>query len=71
MMSEEMRSQQIEMLIRFFNMQAGTSFRAGKKENRDAVSGAIDRADGDIVTIKNFVRDWCSEKKRRVYHRLL
>lgn len=63
MMSEEMKNQQIEMLIRFFNMQAGTSFRVGKKENRDAVSGAIDRADGDIVTIKNFVRDWCSEKK--------
>lgn len=63
MMSEEMKNQQIEMLIRFFNMQAGTSFRVGKKENRDAVSGAIDRADGDIVAIKNFVRDWCSEKK--------
>lgn len=63
MMSEEMRSQQIEMLIRFFNMQAGTSFRVGKQENRDAVSGAIDRADGDIVAIKNFVRDWCSEKR--------
>ena len=39
MMSEEMRSQQIEMLIRFFNMQAGTSFRVGEKENRGAVSG--------------------------------
>lgn len=63
MMSEEMRSQQIEMLIRFFNMQAGTSFRVGKKENRDAVSGAIDRADGDIVTIKNFVREWASAHK--------
>lgn len=37
MMSEEMRSQQIEMLISFFNMQAGASFRVGKQENRDAV----------------------------------
>lgn len=63
MMSEEMRSQQIEMLIRFFNMQAGTSFRVGKKENRDAVGAAIDRADGDIVTIKNFVREWASAHK--------
>lgn len=62
-MSEEMKNQQIEMLIRFYNMQAGASFRVGKQENRDAVSGAIDRADGDIVAIKNFVRDWCSEKK--------
>lgn len=62
-MSVEMRSQQIEMLIRFYNMQAGASFRVGRKENRDAVSGAIDRADGDIVAIKNFVREWASAHK--------
>lgn len=62
-MSVEMRSQQIEMLIRFFNMQAGASFRVGRQENRDAVSGAIDRADGDIVAIKNFVREWASAHK--------
>lgn len=63
MMSEEMRSQQIEMLIRFFNMQAGTSFRVGKQENRDAVAGAIERANEDIVGIKNFVREWASAHK--------
>ena len=63
MMSEEMKNQQIEMLIRFFNMQAGTSFRVGKQENRDAVSAAIDRAGGDIVAIKNFVREWASVHK--------
>lgn len=40
-MSVEMKSQQIEMLIRFFNMQAGASFRVGRQENREAVSGAI------------------------------
>ena len=62
-MSVEMRSQQIEMLIRFFNMQAGASFRVGRKENREAVSGAIDRANGDIVAIKNFVREWASAHK--------
>lgn len=63
MMSEEMKNQQIEMLIRFFNMQAGTSFRVGKKENRDAVSGAIDRADENVVAIKNFVREWAEAHK--------
>lgn len=63
MMSEEMRSRQIEMLIRFYNMQAGTAYRVGKQENRDAVSGAIGRADGDIVAIKNFVREWVSAHK--------
>lgn len=63
MMSEEMKNQQIEMLIRFFNMQAGASFRVGKQENRDAVRGAIDRAGGDVVAIKNFVREWASAHK--------
>lgn len=58
MMSEEMRSQQIEMLIRFYNMQAGTSFRVGKPENRSAVNSAIERANGDIVKVKNAVREW-------------
>lgn len=63
MMSEEMKNQQIEMLIRFYNMQAGTSFRVGKKENRDAVSSAIDRAEENVVAIKNFVREWASAHK--------
>ena len=63
MMSEEMKNQQTEMLIRFYNMQAGTAYRVGKQENREAVSGAIDRADGDIVAIKNFVREWASAHK--------
>lgn len=51
MMSEEMRSQQIEMLIRFYNMQAGTSYKVSNQANREAVSLAIDRADGDIVSL--------------------
>lgn len=58
MMSTEQRKQQNEMLIRFFNMQTGSAFRVGKKENIDAVNGAIDRAGEDIVKIKNFVREW-------------
>ena len=58
MMSPEQKKQQNEMLIRFFNMQTGSAFRVGKKENIDAVNGAIDRAGEDIVKIKNFVREW-------------
>lgn len=66
MMSEETKNQQIEMLIRFFNLQASVSFRVGKQENRDAVSAAIDRADGDIVRIKNYVREWAETHKENV-----
>ena len=34
MMSEEMKNQQIEMLIRFYNMQAGARFRVGEQQQR-------------------------------------
>lgn len=57
-MQERQRQEQIEMLIRFYNMQAGTSFRVGKYENQCAVNSAIERANGDIVKVKNAVREW-------------
>lgn len=57
-MQERQRQEQIEMLIRFYNMQAGASFRVGKLENRNAVNSAIERANGDIVKVKNAVREW-------------
>ena len=57
-MEERQRQEQIEMLIRFYNMQAGTSFRVGKYENQCAVNSAIERANGDIVKVKNAVREW-------------
>ena len=57
-MEERQRQEQIEMLIRFYNMQAGTSFRVGKPENRSAVNSAIERANGDIAKVKNAVREW-------------
>lgn len=66
MMSEEMRNQQIEMLIRFFNMQAGTSYKVSNALNREAVSLAIDRADGDIVSLKNYVREFAKTGSKAI-----
>lgn len=57
-MQGSQRQEQIEMLIRFYNMQASTSFRVGKRENQCAVNSAIERANGDIVKVKNAVREW-------------
>lgn len=57
-MQERQRQEQIEMLIRFYNMQASTNFRVGKYENQCAVNSAIERANGDIVKVKNAVREW-------------
>lgn len=61
-MSEE-RVAQVEMLIRFFNMQAGTSYKVSNEKNREAVNAAIDRANGNMVLLKNYIRSYVNEKK--------
>lgn len=61
-MSQE-RVAQVEMLIRFFNMQAGTSYKVSIEKNQKAVSDAIDRANGNIVELKNYVRSYVNEHK--------
>lgn len=62
-MSNE-RVAQVEMLIRFFNMQAGTSYKVSIEKNQKAVSDAIDRANGDIVMLKNYIRDYVKENEK-------
>lgn len=57
------RTAQVEMLIRFFNMQAGKSHRVSGEANRETVNSCIDRNNGDIVGIKNYVRAYCNENK--------
>ena len=59
-MSEE-RKAQVEMLIRFFNLQAGTSYKVSNEKNRTAVNLAIDRANENIVELKNYVRKYASD----------
>lgn len=61
-MSKE-RVEQVEMLIRFFNMQAGRSCRVTNDENREAVNNCIDRNCENIVGIKNYVRDYCNKNE--------
>ena len=49
------------MLIKFFNMQAGTAYRAGTEATQSAVIAALDKADGDVAYVKNHVRAWVKE----------
>ena len=63
-MSNE-RVAQVEMLIRFFNMQAGTRFKVSNEESKNTVNLAIERAKGDIVALKNFVRDYCNDTQSK------
>lgn len=50
-----------EMLIKFFNMQAGTAFRAKNDANQKMVLDAVDRAGGDVHEVKNHIRKYCQE----------
>lgn len=52
------REEQINMLAKFFNAQAGTCFRFGTEVNKAAISGAIDRADGDVKKLMEHVKIW-------------
>lgn len=61
-MSQE-RKAQVDMMIRFFNMQAGTSYKCSTENNQNAVNTAIERSNGDIVGLKNYVRSYVNEQK--------
>ena len=52
------RKDQIDLLIGFFNMQAGTRFKVSNISNRECVDSAIERSCGDIVELKNYVREF-------------
>lgn len=51
----------LSMLIRFYNMQAGTSFRTNNEWNQKRMNEALTRADGDIASVKTHIRKWVSE----------
>lgn len=56
-------SQIIEMLIKFYNMQAGTSFRTRNELNQSAVAEALGYFNNDVAVFKNFVRNWVRENE--------
>lgn len=55
------RKNQIEMLIRFFNLKANTHFWFNPEKNQIAVSSAIDAAKGRIDVVKSYFAEKVSE----------
>ena len=57
-----------KMLIRFYNMQAGTALRSGSEENPDSnISMALDtlsKLDGDIASVKTHIRQYVIENPK-------
>ena len=52
----------VKMLIRFYNMQAGTSIGATATTNQKIVEDCLDRVN-DVVLIKNHIRKWTEAHK--------
>ena len=57
-----------KMLIRFYNMQAGTALRSGSEENPDSnINRALDtlgKLDGDIAFVKAHIRQYIIENPK-------
>jgi len=49
------------MLIKFYNMQAGTAFRANNENTQACVLEAMERIGGEITELKAHVRQWCKD----------
>lgn len=54
----DQRKETASMLIRFFNMQAKTACRCGNLANQNMVLIALDKADGNVVLVKNHIREY-------------
>lgn len=57
-------TEQIEtakMLIRFYNLQAGTSFRISYDKNQEIVLKALDAMDGNVKTLKEEIKKYAQE----------
>ena len=55
------RTETAMMLVKFFNIQNGTAFRSGNLANQQSALDALDRANGDVVAVKNYIREYASK----------
>ena len=59
------RTETAMMLVKFYNMQNGTAFRSGNQVNQKAALDALDRANGDVVAVKNYIREYASKETNK------
>ena len=57
----EQRKEIAAMLVKFYNMQAGTMCRANNEYNQKAVLDALDRMGGSIPALKSHIRTWVAK----------
>ena len=57
----EINNQTIEMLIKFYNAQASTAFRAKNDWNQKEMAECLNLFDGNIYELKKCIRTWVAE----------
>lgn len=57
------KKEKVDVLIRFFNMSAGTSYRVSNTDNRSKVIEALDASENNITEVKDFIRSYAKEHK--------
>lgn len=57
----ENRKDTAAMLVRFYNVQAGTAFRANNEWNQKVVLDALDRIGGSVANLKAHIRKWVAD----------
>lgn len=70
-MTDVNRNEIAEMLIRFYNMQAGTSCRTRNEKSQSVVLAAYDRSGEDIIDLKNHIREWVASHKDKQDNRMM
>ena len=51
----------LSMLIKFYNMQAGTAFRANNEANQQAVTDALNSLNGDMNALRFHIKKWIKD----------
>ena len=52
-----------KMLIRFYNVQAGTSFKSSNESNQNSMEMSLAFCDGNVSMLKDYIRGWVHDHK--------
>lgn len=66
-LADKNKEKMIDMLIRFFNFQKNTKFKVSNENNRKVVAMAYERANGDVVALKNHIRSFDATNLEEVF----
>lgn len=61
------RTEVASMLIKFYNMQAGTRCKSANEANQQVVIKALERANDDVTAVKNHIRTWVKENSNHLF----